>query len=248
MADFTHTFDIDPKNPNSSSASTQYEMFIARLRNFVRDPDIELHSSLPTLLPQQKDDKTPPCFDLVLMTEHYSITLRIRRDNIYMLGYKVTNGSKWYEFANKECYHFIPESTFLEFGDSYMALQNAAKRDRSEIKLGRAQLRTAVNELAKSKANSVDQASNLLIIVQIICESLRFKYISRYIQQCYTTWGEGMVPDDKMLELENCWARRSRELRDQPVYAREDQYLRSAEDGQSLEHFGMLIRGQIPRA
>jgi hypothetical protein len=191
MAEFTRTFDVD-------SSADNYKDFIELLRNLTRDPYTVSHE-LPVLLPQQN----PPTrfFGVVLRAGRRSVRLRIRRDNLYLIGYQDEDGGQWYEFDNNGNERIIARSNFLTFTGTYNDLQNAAGQRRQDINLGQPQLNTAVNSLVHSTIRG-DRARALIIIIQMICESMRFTFITNEIAAAdhYTT---GFRPDPRIAELEN---------------------------------------------
>ena len=192
MAEFTETFNVN-------SSADRYKSFIVQLRNLVRDPNTLSHQ-LPVLLPQQN----PPTrfFDVVLGTERRSVRLRIRRDNLYLDGYRDEDGDQWYEFDNSRNEHLIDRSTFLGFTGTYTDMQAVAGQRRADISLGQLQLITAVNDLVGSTARG-DRARALIVIIQMICESMRFAFITNALADNYT--GSGFLPTERILALENGW-------------------------------------------
>ncbi|OAA50748.1 Ribosome-inactivating protein [Beauveria brongniartii RCEF 3172] len=181
------------------STKEAYKNFIERIRRRVQDPDISSHGR-PVLPPQQM----PPTswFDIILETESQAVRLRIRSDNLYLDGYRAENSAQWFEFDNGgNNLHLIPESRHLGFDGGYNSLQTAAGRDRSETALGQQQLTTAVNQLATT-TDRRERARSLLVIIQMICESIRFTYISDTIASGYSA---GVTPNEQFMALENGW-------------------------------------------
>jgi hypothetical protein len=191
MAEFTETF-------NLRDSAYEYKNFIARLRILARDPNTLSHQ-LPVLLAQQN----PPTrfFDVVLRTERRSVRLRIRRDNLYLDGYRDEDGDQWYEFNNGRNEHLIAGSTFLGFTGTYTDMQTVAGQRREEINLGQQQLNTAVNDLIGS-TDRVDRARALIVIIQMICESIRFTYI---INEIAVNYIGRFLPNQRIVALENGW-------------------------------------------
>ncbi|KAI1084836.1 ribosome-inactivating protein [Whalleya microplaca] len=190
MSEFTEIFFV-------SSSADGYRAFIARLRNVARDLNTQSHQ-LPVLIPQQN----PPTrfFDVVLRTERLSARLRIRRDNLYLEGFRDEVGEQWFEFDNRGSQRLIAGSIFLGFTGSYTSLQNVAGQRREEITLGQDQLNTAVNNLVGSTDRKV-RARALIVIIQMICESMRFTVISNAIFNNYSEF----LPTPLILALENGW-------------------------------------------
>lgn len=135
--------------------------------------------------------------------------LRIQRDNLYLLGYRDNDDDdgEWYEFKrnrNEPERHIIPGSTFLGFEGSYTAMQTAAKRRREFIRLGQLQLVAAVDNLLGANTTS-SIARALIVIIQMVCESVRFAFISNAIAKNYTT-NAGLHPiSDQIIALEESW-------------------------------------------
>ncbi|KAK3935703.1 protein synthesis inhibitor I [Diplogelasinospora grovesii] len=174
-----------------------YRNLIVNLRMFVQDPNTLSHQ-LPVLPAQQN----PPTqiVEVVLRTDRRTVRLRIRRDNLYLDGYQ-DQGGQWHEFNNQGNEHLIPGSNFLGFTGSYLEMQRVARAERQAISLGRSSLIAAVNNLADTGDAGV-RAHALIVIIQMVCESMRFRFITDTIAN---NWANSFQPSDRIVALENGW-------------------------------------------
>ncbi|KAL8097016.1 uncharacterized protein LOC141684880 [Apium graveolens] len=148
-----------------------------------------------------------PRFEIVLQTNKPSeITLLLRRHDLYMEAYRNGSGT-WLEFSTpNQVEHVIQGSEFLGFHGSYTASQGieaAAGRGRDCIRLGRDDLRDAVNNLAASDDRE-ERARSLIVIIQMTVESIRLDEVLFFSLDNYVE-GRGGVPGPLLLELENSW-------------------------------------------
>jgi len=152
----------------------------------------------PVLPPKHKS----LLIDIVLSTSKYSIILKIRTFDLYLIGYENQQGHR-FEFKPKVDKHsmtserLIPGSTFLPYGCSYGDLEGNARTLRLGFELGRQQLMVAIHNLAQEpkkvhsskegkKVKLVDQAyeekraHGLLTIVLMVPEAIRFESMLKY--------------------------------------------------------------------
>uniref|UniRef100_A0A2N9IXB6 rRNA N-glycosylase n=1 Tax=Fagus sylvatica TaxID=28930 RepID=A0A2N9IXB6_FAGSY len=153
--EFVADFDITKINPKVT-----YKKFIEDLRNNKILGKTFSHD-IPVLAPQEK---TPTrWFHVVLRTDEKEITLSIRCDNLYLVGYQMGKAGTWMEFGS-----VAHSPSFLGFGCEYGDLENAAgvgtstNKSRNSIELGQRALKDAVNDLANSSieralANSYEE-------------------------------------------------------------------------------------------
>lgn len=193
--EFRITFNVDEDD---------YISFIEDLRIRTADPDPGPSTSshahgIPVLRPQEN----PPTrfFDVVLKTGDRSVTFRIQSDNLYLIGYQVGAG-QWHEFSNGEKKKLIDGSEFLPYNGSYVSLEGGANKRRPNIPLGQQQLITAVSDIARSTRPDEAVARALIVIIQMISESMRFRTISDAIDENYYS---GFLPPDHIQALENGW-------------------------------------------
>jgi len=128
----------------------------------------------PVLPPEQEPPKL--WFHVLLHTQTSSLTLAIRMDNLYLIGFK-TQAGVWWEFENDKQpgKHRIKDAEWLGFKGNYSDLIGHQK-GLETVELGRAQLTIAVDILATHDAarqHGVTK-SMLLKLVIMLCEGTRF--------------------------------------------------------------------------
>ncbi|XP_008776754.2 protein synthesis inhibitor II-like [Phoenix dactylifera] len=194
MAEFTTEFDVEGKG----SHWAKYTDFIEGLRHRLRERSSH---NRPVLPPQENPPRR--WFDLKLLSSssNHAITLRIRRDNLYLDGYQMENPNQWLEFGDPSPQHLIPGSSFLGFDGGYPDLQRVAAETRKNISLGTEELKKAVNKLATS-TSSKERAHHLIVVIQMMCESIRFDRLSKHLA---TQFPGSSGPPEWMLALENGW-------------------------------------------
>jgi len=141
----------------------------------------------PVLPPEEKIPRL--WFHVVLRTRTSSLTLAVRMDNLYLVGFKTPSGV-WWEFGKKGCTQLISNSNWLGFGGSYPD----GKHGKLEtVTLGRAQMAAAVDVLAKHGTTEMileEQLQGdpyavtkrmLVKLVIMICEGLRFHTVTRTV-------------------------------------------------------------------
>lgn len=212
---FTLVFNVEVRRGD-------YRSFIEDLRNRLAGDRVS--HGRPVLPPQPLPDETTPTewFEIVLRTTNpdpHEIRLLFRSRNVYLDAYRMENSATWLELSrppppgSPPPEHLIPGSTFLAFDGGYdgtHGLEATAGRGRAETPLGRDYLRDAVKLLATS-TDRTDRARSLLVVIQMISESVRFEDISNFLFNNYIE-GRGDVPNGRLLQLENSWRRLSNAL------------------------------------
>lgn len=152
----------------------------------------------PVLPPEEKTPKL--WFHVVLTTKKTrSLTLAIRMDNLYLVGFRTPAGV-WWEFNNEQNTHLISGAKWLGFGGRYQDL--IGQKGLETVTLGRSQMTTAVDALA----NHGTAAAKMLLeeeelqaaaaadpyavpkamlakLVIMICEGLRFLTVSGTVEK-----------------------------------------------------------------
>ncbi|KAG1359113.1 rRNA N-glycosidase [Cocos nucifera] len=188
MAQFTEMFDVEEKGSN-------WPATYRRLMQELRGRQGVRYSHNRPVLPQENPPKK--WFDILLRSSSSAIRLRIRLGNLYLDGYQMQNPNQCLEFGySPPPEHLIPGSTFLGFDGGYDDLQRAQK-EMEKIYLGRRELKRAVNQLAASTSRK-DRARHLIVVIQMICESIRFERISEHLA---TQFPESSRPPSWMLAL-----------------------------------------------
>uniref|UniRef100_A0A0E0LIQ0 rRNA N-glycosylase n=1 Tax=Oryza punctata TaxID=4537 RepID=A0A0E0LIQ0_ORYPU len=144
----------------------------------------------PVLPPEQQDPKLWFHVDLLATNGARPLTLAIRMDNLYLVGFRTPAAGVWWEFNNEQKKHLINDAEWLGFGGRYQDL--VGQKELETIALGRAQMAIAVNVLAKYGTNTVaseeeddsvddpqaQAKSALAKLVIMVCEGLRFLSVS----------------------------------------------------------------------
>ncbi|GMP97030.1 hypothetical protein CsSME_00045477 [Camellia sinensis var. sinensis] len=199
MAEFTREFNVE-------RGSRAYRNFIAGLRVVLR---ATFSHNIP-ILPAQQNASTR-WFDIILRTNIHWIRLRIQQDNLYVRAFQMENSQEWLEFGRiSSSSHLIPESTFLGYEADYLSLQNVAGQCMDEIHLGQIQLTHAVNQLATS-ATSSTRARSLIIVIQMISESIRYTRITDFLAVTFSNYSSS-PPPAWMQELAHSWGFLSTQL------------------------------------
>lgn len=117
---------MDPPSFDMSmkEAERSFRQFITDVRAMLRDPARPfVVQDGAGRLPAQEDIPTR-FLDLVLRTDEHAITLRLRMDNLYVVGFR--NGvvedpaTTWFEFRLEDGrQRVITDSTLLGFGGNY---------------------------------------------------------------------------------------------------------------------------------
>ncbi|KAK9279551.1 hypothetical protein L1049_013230 [Liquidambar formosana] len=204
MATFTKDFMFEMEQTTSDWAA--YRRFIEGLR---RELTVRFNLSFshnrPILPPQQNPPTQWSDINLKKLNENRDslrvITLRIRMCNLYLDGYQMGTSEQWMDFGNNTTPKLIPGSSPLNFDGSYVTSQRVGGPRRDDVKLSQNNFKKVVYQLATSTDSEV-RAQSLLVMIQMICESIRFIRISNYLA---TTFKQDLTAPDWMLALENGW-------------------------------------------
>lgn len=197
--EFTETFNVR----GEQNEYREYKSFIGRLRFKTQDRDRRSHG-VPLLPPQPPRDVRPTrFFDVVLSTANSSLRLRLRRDNLYLIAYRSENGvnGQWNELQDD--FQLVPGSNVLRFSGNYIRLTQVANATRENIDLGGANLGHAVETLARNPQDDAQKARSLIVVIQMVCESMRFKEIYDYFGRRYA---DNFKPTERITLLENWWS------------------------------------------
>ena len=197
---------------NLSGGSSNYKKFIETLRRRVGEYFFHNHPVLPN------QNSTNQRFHIVLVNNDIEITLSIRWENLYLIGYKTKDSTSWLEIekytTDPASPHQILGSTFLGFSGNYRDLERAACKSRNEIALGQQSLIGAAYDLQNSikrppLVRGKIRAHALIIMIQMICEPMRFVKISDHIVENFSSC---ITRENWMVDLEVNWERISCDL------------------------------------
>jgi len=132
------------------------------------------------LLPRQNEAKPPQWLDLKLKAQGKETTVKIRGDNLYVVGYQTQETPpKWYELLKNTKY--ITGATPLTFGDSYNDFSRAAGLRITQVPLSKSEFIKAVTALAGPKpSDEASIAKAVMVVSQMVSEACRFVYIADY--------------------------------------------------------------------
>lgn len=191
---FTEIFPVEDVN-------YPYGAFIAAVRKDVTRYCTDHKGIYQPVLPPEKP--VPQLwFYTELKTKTSSITLAIRMDNLYLVGFKTPTGV-WWEFGKNGDTHLLDDNPrWLGFGGRYKDL--IGNKGLETVTLGRAEMTRAVNDLAKKKTMTLaeeevlllqdadlvaaaadpqaDMKSHLAKLVIMVCEGTRFNTVSRTVE------------------------------------------------------------------
>lgn len=206
--------DIKEEFNVEEASRRMYEAFIDGLRRLLAgNTMVQNRPVLPSVADIPSNHQR---FEIVIRTTDNEVTFLFRRRDLFLEAYRSRDSSTWYEFQEKnQTNHVVEGSQFLGFTGNYSGGRGlevkGTKRDkndkviisgaRSSIPLGQYALRNAVNTLATSDAYD-ERARSLIVVIQMISESLRFEDIQFFI---VANWTTGAIPSDTLLILENNW-------------------------------------------
>lgn len=152
----------------------------------------------PVLPPEQKIPRL--WLHVVLHTSSSTLTLAIRMDNLYLVGFRTPAGV-WWEFNNEDKTHLIRDARWLGFSGHYQDI--VGEKGLETVTLGRA----AVDVLA-SHGTAAEQAlsgdsyalpkSMLAKLVIMVCEGVRFHTVYLMVDKEFKEASGGV----KLTELE----------------------------------------------
>ncbi|KAI1415350.1 ribosome-inactivating protein [Hypoxylon sp. FL1857] len=129
--------------------------------------------------------------------------------------------SSWFEIGVGTGQHLIEASRFVGFDGSYGALERAAgvgDQTRLAVALGQTPLINAVRQLSQltdPSANRTQTALSLLVVIQMVCESVRLQWISDYLTE---NWSSSLNTPTQMIDYETSWGTLSEAL----IHAEQD--------------------------
>ncbi|KAI1138676.1 ribosome-inactivating protein [Hypoxylon sp. FL0543] len=206
---------------NVDNHKDEYQSFINQLRTLFGNPGSFIRNR-PVLPPQSA---TPSeWIEVVLRISTNRLRLRIRRDNLYLDGFRNdVDGAQWFEIGVEGRPHLIEGSRFVGFDGSYGALERAADvgdQTRLAVILGQWSLTNCVRWLSEltdpsGAVNRRTTAGSLIVVIQMICEAVRLQWISDYLTE---NWATRVQTPTQMIEYETSWGTLSEAL----IHAEQD--------------------------
>ncbi|XP_027361932.1 abrin-a-like [Abrus precatorius] len=140
-------------------------------------------------------------------SETDSIEVGIDVTNLYVVAYRAEARSYFLRDAPESAPTYLftdTEQHTLPFTGAYGDLESWAHQEREEINLGLQALTHAISFLRSGANDNEERAHTLIVIIQMIAEAARFRYISNRVGVSIRT-GTAFGPDPGMLSLENNW-------------------------------------------
>lgn len=211
-------FDLD------SSDGASYSKFIGDLRARLKDPN-RSYFGVPMI---RRYDRLQYMYVELESAQGNSITLAIRMNDLYVDGYSYKYRgqqlrARFLKLETPTIQQQVEKNLFTDatnndkdigYDGSYAQLEAKAELDRMKLKLGSQNLETYINEITykdytKPKEFIKTEARLLLIVIQMVPEAIRFKYIENKIKVNFLA---GYAPDLRAIDLEKNWEKLSKAI------------------------------------
>ncbi|KAB2623433.1 retrovirus-related Pol polyprotein from transposon TNT 1-94 [Pyrus ussuriensis x Pyrus communis] len=189
----------------------RYNEFISELRAQLTIGGSTTIFDILVLKSSAPDSRFFTLIDLTL-GGYSNITLSVDVFSMNVVAYSTTNKGKSYFFRDALIAALntllFPKTTgyLLPFIGNYFELESAASKSKEEIHLGRVPLNYAIAYLYVDSC----KAESLLVIMQMVSEVARFKFIEQCVCNCMSE--KGFLLDPEMLSLEDNWSPLSFEI------------------------------------
>ncbi|KAL6691200.1 ribosome-inactivating protein [Trichoderma pleuroticola] len=170
-----------------------YNAFIKDIRD--RLAVGERIENVPVLAPQVSAGGTLEFFDLNLSyTDRgatFTIQVRFRTDNLYLIGYRAENSGTWYELGREGAGRrpLIDDTgtttQFLGFGENYNDLTRTADMDLERVRLSYTDIGAAIQTLAGTVTDRGQRARAILTLAISIAEAARFRDVSSLVSRSW---------------------------------------------------------------
>ncbi|KAF5379581.1 hypothetical protein D9757_009245 [Collybiopsis confluens] len=188
MGDLPTEFNFDEGTPED------FATFIAAIRAGLTDTQLTVIVGgqphvVPILAPQVRasDRQLPRTFDLRLTGGGQTVVVRLRRDNLYIIGFQPNTGTRWYELPHGTGRQLIPGAEVLRFQGNYNDLiqRPAANMDLQDVPLNAATIQGRVRALAvyNQTPNTIERG--ILTLAIVIAEAARITEISQFVQDSW---------------------------------------------------------------
>jgi hypothetical protein len=148
---------------------------------------------------------------------NHIISLFVQSSSLYVVGWSTRVSGDWQYIQIDD--QPVPSGQTVAlttpFGGDYGALERAAEQERTAGSLGQAGIAAAVQSLASANPGAAiswrPRARALLVLIQAVSESARFRPITRTIRHGLTS-GIATQASEQWLDLENHWSALGRNL------------------------------------
>ncbi|KAI8027464.1 hypothetical protein LOK49_LG02G01494 [Camellia lanceoleosa] len=141
----------------------------------------------------------------------HTVTLAIDVVNLYLVAFSGANNKSFF-FKDATTLQlnnlFVGTSqTKLSYTSNYVILENQSGVTRDELPLGPTPLTEAITSLWKGES----VAKLLLVVIQMVSEAARFKYIEEQVRQSITA-GNTFTPKGLIVSMQNNWSAMSEQV------------------------------------
>nr|AAL61546.1 ribosome inactivating protein type 1 precursor [Phytolacca americana] len=207
-----------------SATISKYTTFQESLRNQAKDANLKCYG-----IPMLPNSNLNPKYLLIELraklstSEVKTITLMLRRHNLYVMGYsdpidvnkcrfhtfKDISGTERQDVETTLCPD--PNSRIrkdINYDSRYPTMETkAGVQSGSQVQLGIEILNSGIGKISGvSSFTEKTEAGFLLVAIQMVSEAARFKYIEN---QAKTNFNAGFFPDPKVISLEEAWGKTS---------------------------------------
>lgn len=203
---------VDQTLDVGTATGTVYSRVLTNLRNTVKDPNLNYGGSN---IPVMAKPRTVGYLLVDITATQGTITIALSTSDLYLQGYADTINGK----ARGHFFSDIPVSSrtsvfpgvtdlknvlVFPFGSSYSSMEGntGAKMSRSQLGLGKNPLNKLINQVYGKAPNAQNEAKLMLVVVQMIAEAMRFKYIENMVVANFDSFYN---PDPKAIKLQTSW-------------------------------------------
>nr|AAD32679.1 ribosome-inactivating protein 2 [Phytolacca insularis] len=202
----------------------KYATFMKSLRDQAKDPNLQCYG-----IPMLPNTSLTPKYLLVALQDSSlkTITLMLKRNNLYVMGYADTYNNKCRYHIFKDISNTTERNDVMttlcpnmssrvgkniSYDSSYPALEKKVGRSRSKVQLGIQILNSDIGKIyGVDTVNEKTEAEFLLVAIQMVPEATRFKYIENQVK---TNFNRAFYPNAKVLNLEETWGKISTAIHD----------------------------------
>ncbi|XP_058220732.1 ribosome-inactivating protein PMRIPt-like [Rhododendron vialii] len=196
-----------PFSTKDATRST-YSSFIDALRAHLTN-GVPRVSGIP-VLPSSSSVPDSRRFVLVDLSNNVGNTITVAIDvvNVYVVAFLVRDQVYFFRDAPEAAFRTLFKETNinhhnLSYSGNYVDLERRSQ-SRELTDLGLSNLDHAISRLWYDRSDAA-VASSFLVIIQMVSEAVRFRFIETRIRQSITS-GTSFRPDPAMLSLENGWS------------------------------------------
>nr|5Z37_A Chain A, Abrin A-chain [Abrus precatorius]5Z3I_A Chain A, Abrin A-chain [Abrus precatorius]5Z3J_A Chain A, Abrin A-chain [Abrus precatorius] len=198
------------KFSTEGATSQSYKQFIEALRERLRGGLIHDIPVLPD--PTTLQERNRYITVELSNSDTESIEVGIDVTNAYVVAYRAGTQSHFLRDAPSSASDYLFTGTdqhSLPFYGTYGDLERWAHQSRQQIPLGLQALTHGISFFRSGGNDNEEKARTLIVIIQMVAEAARFRYISNRVRVSIQT-GTAFQPDAAMISLENNWDNLSR--------------------------------------